>query len=94
MTPQQEQALADFQKMIDKLCVKKINLMKEVDDINQTIIFPTARRQHVKRRMNTTTATYSIQVTTPGDIDLSKGLQQNQRHRKVQKHRTISYQNG
>ena len=47
MTPQQEQALADFQKMIDKLCVKKINLMKEVDDINQTIIFLGQQRDNM-----------------------------------------------
>ena len=47
MTPQQEQALADFQKMIDKLCVKKINLMQEVNDINQTIIFLGQQRDNM-----------------------------------------------
>ena len=47
MTPQQEQALADHQKMIDKLCVRKINLMQEVNDINQTIIFLGQQRDNM-----------------------------------------------
>ena len=47
MTPQQEQALADFQIMFDKLCVRKINLMQEVNDINQTIIFLGQQRDNM-----------------------------------------------
>ena len=47
MTPQQEQALADYQKMIDKLRVRKINLMQEGNDINQTIIFLGQQRDNM-----------------------------------------------
>ena len=47
MTPQQEQALADYQKMIDKLCVRKINQKQEVNDINQTIIFLGQQRDNM-----------------------------------------------
>jgi len=47
MTPQQEQQIAEFQKMIDSLCVRKIKLMTEVEEINNTIIFLGQQRDDI-----------------------------------------------
>tara|TARA_B100002019_G_scaffold80385_1_gene69395 strand:+ start:209 stop:364 length:156 start_codon:yes stop_codon:yes gene_type:complete len=47
MTPSQEKAIAQFQKMIDTLCVRKIKLMTEVEEINNTIIFLGQQRDDI-----------------------------------------------
>jgi hypothetical protein len=47
MTPQQKQQIAEFQKMIDSLCVRKIKLMTEVEEINNTIIFLGQQRDDI-----------------------------------------------
>tara|TARA_B100000085_G_scaffold230919_1_gene217589 strand:+ start:371 stop:526 length:156 start_codon:yes stop_codon:yes gene_type:complete len=47
MTPQQEQRIAEFQKMIDSLCVRKIKLMSDVKEINDMIIFLGQQRDDI-----------------------------------------------